>query len=115
MRLKPDRYYEVTNGIELTFADVKCQYLIGQPPTNQIAATEPVATTAPGICQETQPQVIYHHCMIAFISFHINFALVNLLKKQSFASLKINCFIFSGLETCWLTLLYAYFDLIFHL
>ena len=77
VRLKPDRYYEVTNGTELTFADVKCQYFIGQPPTNQIAATEPVAAGgAPEICQETtQPQVCYHNnCMIAFLNFHTNFA-----------------------------------------
>ena len=36
LQLKPNRFYELTSGIELAFADVRCQYFIGQPPANQI-------------------------------------------------------------------------------
>ena len=51
MILRPNRLYELTSGIELTFADIKCQYFIGQPPTNQFAAVPTVA--------EDQTQVLY--------------------------------------------------------
>ncbi len=32
VELRPDRYYELTDGCELTFADVQCQYIFGPPP-----------------------------------------------------------------------------------
>lgn len=30
--MRPDAFYELTSGCELTFADVKCLYFIGPPP-----------------------------------------------------------------------------------
>ena len=62
MKLKPNRYYEVTNGLELTFADVKCQYFIGQPPTNQITAS--VAVAVPSTTDQDETQDVRMLCCI---------------------------------------------------
>ena len=32
--LRPNAFYELTNGCELTFADIKCQYFFGPPKEN---------------------------------------------------------------------------------
>lgn len=40
-------YYELTNGCELTFADIKCQYFFGPPP--EVAAKEEGSS-----CEQTQ-------------------------------------------------------------
>ena len=32
VQLRPHAYYELTDGCELTFADIKCQYFLGPPP-----------------------------------------------------------------------------------
>ena len=30
--MRPDCFYELTDGCELTFADIRCQYVFGPPP-----------------------------------------------------------------------------------
>ncbi len=44
VELRAHTFYELTDGCELTLADVKCQYFVGQPPD----------TSVPGDNEQTQ-------------------------------------------------------------
>lgn len=44
VELRPNAFYELTNGCELVFADVRCQYYVGLPPN----------AAAPGDMEQTQ-------------------------------------------------------------
>lgn len=51
MQLRPNAFYELTDGCELIFADIRCQYFFGPPPP-------PPVTTATvekeESCEQTQ-------------------------------------------------------------
>ena len=55
MQLRPNAFYELTHGCELTFADIKCVYYIGSLPEEEEeeeAAANEEATQAYSVGEE---------------------------------------------------------------
>ena len=56
MQLRPNAFYEITHGCELTFADIKCVYYIGSLPEEEEeegeAAANEEATQAYSVGEE---------------------------------------------------------------
>ena len=53
VKIRPNTYYELTDGCEVTFADIKCQYFLGPPPAEDGGGTEDVGAEG-GTCEATQ-------------------------------------------------------------
>lgn len=53
--MRPNAYYELTDGCELTLADIRCQYFFGPPPSweDQGTGTED-RKEEEGSCEQTQ-------------------------------------------------------------